>query len=101
MGEIDPEVYFSFGTFLNEQLTKNEKVEKLTHEYLNLFRFSSLLRRIYEKKIWEPLIHELITKSNYNTAGTFQPEIKRLQNKNSFQINKWKYCYRIKLGKVC
>ncbi|MDZ7625387.1 MAG: hypothetical protein U5J96_13220 [Ignavibacteriaceae bacterium] len=24
MGEVDKEVYFSFGTFLNEQITKNE-----------------------------------------------------------------------------
>ena len=67
MGEIDVEVYFSFGSFLNNQLTKNEKLEKLTHEYLNLFRFSSLLRRIYTQQKWEPLTHELIQKSNYNT----------------------------------
>ncbi|MFI5237183.1 MAG: AMP-dependent synthetase/ligase, partial [Ignavibacteriales bacterium] len=86
MGEIDPEVYFSFGTFLNEQLTKNEKVEKLTHEYLNLFRFSSLLRRIYEKKIWEPLIHELITKSNYNTQVLFNQRLRDYKTKTLFKL---------------
>ncbi len=84
MGEIDKEVFFAFGAFLNERLTKNEKLEKLTHEYLNLFRFPSLLRRIYEEKKWEPLIHELILKSNYNTRSSFQPEITRLWKENTF-----------------
>ena len=34
MNEIDPEVYFSFGSFLNEQLKKDDNtIKKITHEY--------------------------------------------------------------------
>ena len=86
MGEIDIEVYFSFGTFLNEQLTKNEKLEKLTHEYLDLFRFSSLLRRIYEEKKWEILIQNLILKSNYNTQILFNQRLRNYSKKPLFKL---------------
>ncbi len=86
MGEIDIEVYFYFGSFLNDQLTKNEKVEKLSHEYLNLFRFSSLLRRIYEQQKWEPLIHELILKSNYNTRILFNQRLRDYKTKTLFKL---------------
>ena len=93
MGEIDKEVYFLFGTFLNVQLTKGEKVEKLTHEYLNLFRFPSLLKRIYEEQKWEPLtclparqVHELILKSNYNTRILFNQRLRDYGNKTLFKV---------------
>jgi long-subunit acyl-CoA synthetase (AMP-forming) len=86
MGVIDVETYFSFGTFLNEQLTNSEKVEKLTHEYLNLIRFPSLLSRIYEEKKWEPLIHELVLKSNYDTRVLFNQRLRDYGKKTLFKI---------------
>ncbi|MGB5531440.1 MAG: GNAT family N-acetyltransferase [Ignavibacteriaceae bacterium] len=106
MDEVDKEVYFSFGTFLNKQLTEGQKLETLTHEYLNLFRFPSLLRRIYdfprqaegltgEKKGfasgyarsgWEPLIHELILKSNYNTRILFNQRLRDYKDKTLFKV---------------
>ncbi len=86
MGEVDKDVFFSFGTFLNDQLTKNEKLEKLTHEYLNLFRFPSFLRRIYEQQKWEPLVHELILKSNYNTRILFNQRLRDYGKKTLFKI---------------
>ncbi len=86
MGEINSEVYFSFGNYLNDQLTKNEKLEKLTHEYLNLFRFPSLLRRIYNEQKWEPLIHELILKSNYNTLILFNQRLRDYSKKPLFKL---------------
>ena len=86
MNEIDKEAYFSFGTFLDEQLTKGERVEKLTHEYLNLFHFSSLLNRIYEEKKWELLINELILKSNYNTKILFNQRLRDYKSKTLFKI---------------
>lgn len=86
MNEIDEEVYFSFGTFLNEQLKKGEKLEKLTHEYLNLFRFPSLLRRIYEEQKWELLIHDLVTKSNYNTRVLFNQRLRDYKTKPLFKV---------------
>ncbi len=78
MGEVDKEVYFSFGTFLNDQLSKNEKLEKLTHEYLNLFRFPSFLRRIYEEQKVGTTSSRIDTKEQLQHTDSFQPEIKRL-----------------------
>lgn len=86
MSEIDKDVYLNFGTFLNEQLAKGEKVEKLAHEYLNLFRFPSLLRRIYEEKAWEPLIHELILKSNYNLKILFNQRLRDYPQQALFKV---------------
>jgi len=86
MAEIDKEVYFSFGSFLNEQLKKDADLQLLTHEYLNLFRFSSLLRRIYEEKEWETLIHELILKSNYNTSILFNQRLRDYPKKALFKV---------------
>ncbi len=86
MSEVDKEVYFYFGTFLNEQLTKGEKVEKLTQEYLNLFRFPSLLRRIYEEKKWEKLIYDLILQSNYNLKILFNQRLRDYPKKTLFKV---------------
>jgi hypothetical protein len=93
MGEVDTQVYFAFGTFLNEQLTKGQKVERLTHEYLNLFRFPSLLRRIYEEKSWEPLtclparqVHELVVKSNFNLNILFNQRLRDYGKKPLFKV---------------
>ena len=86
MGEVDKEVYFSFGTFLNKQLTEGQKLETLTHEYLNLFRFPSLLKRIYEEKKWESLIQELILKSNYNTRILFNQRLRDYGKKTLFKV---------------
>ncbi|MBP1682894.1 MAG: AMP-forming long-chain acyl-CoA synthetase, partial [Ignavibacteriaceae bacterium] len=86
MNEIDTEVYFSFGKFLNEQISKNENVKELVHEYLNLFRFSSLLRRIYEDQKWESLVHELILKSNYNTNILFNQRLRDYPKKALFKL---------------
>lgn len=46
MDEIDKEVYFNFGKYLNEQLNNPTKaVVSITHEYLNLFSFK-LIRHL-------------------------------------------------------
>ena len=87
MNEIGKETFFSFGTFLNEQFKKpRETFIKITHEYLNLFRFSSLLRRIYTDERWEPLVHELILKSNYNTRILFNQRLRDYKNKPLFNV---------------
>jgi len=87
MGEIDKEVYFNFGNYLNVQLNNPTKAFiNIAHEYLNLFRFPSLLRRIYEEQKWEPLIHELILKSNYNTRVLFNQRLRDYKNKTLFKV---------------
>ena len=88
MNEIDTEVYFSFGKFLSEQLDKNSHLKNLTHEYLNLFRFPSLLRRIYTQNKWEILVHELVTKSNFNTNLLFNQRLRDYKDKTLFKVIK-------------
>lgn len=87
MGEIDKEIFYSFGYYLNEQLNKpNESFEKITHEYLNFFRFPSLLRGIYEETKWETLIHDLTLKSNYNTRVLFNQRLRDYSKKTLFKV---------------
>jgi long-chain acyl-CoA synthetase len=87
MGEVDKEVYFNFGNYLNEQLNNPTKAfVNITHEYLNLFRFPSFLRKIYEEQRWEPLVHKLIQKSNYNTRILFNQRLRDYKNKALFKV---------------
>ena len=87
MGEVDKEVYYQFGKYLLDETEKhNKNIKPLIHEYLNLFRFSALLRRIYEEQNWEPLIHELILKSNYNTRALFNQRLRDYKNKVLFKV---------------
>ena len=51
MESFDKEIFFGFGNYLLANADK-EKTGSLIHEYLNLFRFSSFLKRIYEEERW-------------------------------------------------
>lgn len=94
MGDVDVETFYLFGKFLNDNTKRNNQNLKpltclparLVHEYLNLFRFSSLLRRIYEDNKWEPLISELILKSNYNTKILFNQRLRDYPKKTLFKV---------------
>jgi long-subunit acyl-CoA synthetase (AMP-forming)/GNAT superfamily N-acetyltransferase len=89
MAKIDKEVFYNFGGYLCSQHKKPaNKFVKITREYLNLFRYPSILRRIYEEKKWETLIHELIVKSNYNTKILFNQRVRDYKNKPLFKIIK-------------
>lgn len=87
MNDINPEVYYSFGSFLNTHLKNpDDTIEKLTHEYLNLFRFPSLLRKIYEEKKWERLIYDLMLQSNYNLKIIFNQRLRDYPQKILFKV---------------
>ncbi len=89
MSEVDKEIFHGFGEYLNLQLTKpTDEIVKITYEYLNLFRFPSLLRRIYEEKKWVSLILGLVIKSNYNTKILFNQRVRDYKNKPLFKVIK-------------
>ncbi len=89
MGEVDKDVFFNFGEYLNSQLEKpTAKITGITHEYLNLFRYPSLLTRTYNEKRWESLIHELIVKSQYNIKILFDQRARDYKNKPLFKVIK-------------
>jgi long-subunit acyl-CoA synthetase (AMP-forming)/GNAT superfamily N-acetyltransferase len=80
MHKIGTEIYYNFGNYLLKKLAETQKpdynyLKNLTHSFLNLFRFSELLTRIYEQKEWEILIHDLIIKSNFDINSLFRQRI--------------------------
>jgi long-subunit acyl-CoA synthetase (AMP-forming)/ribosomal protein S18 acetylase RimI-like enzyme len=89
MSKVDTEVFHKFGEYLNLQFARpNDKSVKITHEYLNLFRYPSLLKKIYGEQKWENLIYDLVTKSNYNTKILFEQRTRDYKNKPLFKVIK-------------
>ncbi len=87
MENFDKELFFTFGNYLLANAGK-EKIYSLIHEYLNLFRFSSFLKRIYEEERWEKLIEDLISQSNYTIRTLFIQRVRDYRNKPLFRIIK-------------
>ena len=80
MRKINPQTYYQFGNYILEKLTDTTKqdytiLKPLAHSFLNLFRLSEFLTKIYEQKEWEVLIHNLITKSNFNVSSLFRQRV--------------------------
>ena len=87
MESFDKEIFFRFGNYLLVNADK-ERIHSLIHEYLNLFRFSSFLKRIYEEERWEKLIEDLILQSNYTIRNLFNQRVRDYRNKPLFRIIK-------------
>ena len=65
MENMDKDLFFGFGEYLTS-LSKqsNEKIVSIIHNYLNLFRNSTFLQKIYDERRSDNLIHTLILQSN-------------------------------------
>lgn len=86
---LDKEIYFQFGVMLRKSLTSKPdqlKFKKLTHLYLDLFRFSSFLQKIYDEQRWNNLIAVLITESNFNLFRLFHQRLEIYSDKTLFKI---------------
>lgn len=87
MVEMDKELFYSFGEYLNSLSgNKNNKIRSIIHHYLNLFRVSSFLQKIYEEKRWEYLIHSLILGSSYTFDVLFKQRVEQYRRKKLFRI---------------
>ena len=125
VSEIDKEVFYNFGKYLISQIAKRVgKTDEITHEYLNLFRFPSFLRRIYDEPLiaedslaekekgfafsyahsgWENLVYDLVIKSNYDTKILFEQRVRDYKSKPLFKVIKgssfteysWEKTYQI------
>lgn len=82
--EINSERFYKFGVLL-WKVDFDETMECI-HNYLNLFRHSEFLRRIYKEEKWERLIKVLIEKSNYNVDVLFKQRVTQYPNKTLFKI---------------
>lgn len=91
MAAIDKETFYNLGLKLLEEMKENSSNQiavSLSHEYLNLFRTSSHLKKIYDEKKWEELIYNLILKSNYNTKVLFNQRVRDYSGKPLFKVIK-------------
>ncbi|AFH50377.1 AMP-forming long-chain acyl-CoA synthetase [Ignavibacterium album JCM 16511] len=61
-------------------------IHSIIHSYLNLFRYSQFLKRVYEDKRWESLILQLIIKSNFTFDKLFYQRAKQYTQKSLFRI---------------
>ena len=85
------EHFYKFGNHLIEEKTShpdNHIIELIIHQYLNLFRTSSLLKMIYNEKKWESLLHQLIFAGNYNINVLFNQRVAQYKDKSLFKVIK-------------
>ena len=89
MENMDKDLFFGFGEYLTS-LSKqsNEKIVSIIHNYLNLFRNSTFLQKIYDERRWDNLIHTLIVQSNYTFDVLFNQRVTQYKKKNLFRIIK-------------
>jgi len=84
---LDPQVYYDFGSYLCcPELNTNGAINSLVCEYLNIFRLSQFLVKIYGEKKWEKLIYDLILKSNFTVHELFSQRVNNYNNKSLFKV---------------
>lgn len=100
---LNKEKFYELGDHLVEQKAQqpdNQILDLIIHAYLNLFRNSSLLRKIYNEKKWELLIYKLINESNYNVNILFKQRVKQYRDKSLFKVIKGNHVDALSWNKV-
>jgi long-subunit acyl-CoA synthetase (AMP-forming)/predicted GNAT family acetyltransferase len=91
MLKVDKDLFFTFGEYLNSlEMGNDNKVISIVHNYLNLFRVSGFLQKIYGEYRWEYLVHSLILKSSYTFNSLFSQRVNQYKKKRLFRIIKGK-----------
>jgi long-chain acyl-CoA synthetase len=89
MHDMEKELFYSIGEYLIASSNQsNKKIISIIHSYLNLFRNSSFLQKIYDERRWDDLIHILIVKSGYTFDVLFNQRVNQYKKKNLFRIIK-------------
>jgi long-chain acyl-CoA synthetase len=89
MESMDKDLFFSFGDYLTSFSNQSdEKIVSITHNYLNIFRNSCFLQKIYNERKWDRLIHTLILQSSYTFDVLFNQRVNQYKKKNLFRIIK-------------
>ncbi len=83
---IEPEDYFNLGVFFLNAGESGNSVRKTIHLYLDVFRRSEFLVKIYNDRKWDKLIEELIRKSNFRVKELFYQRSNFYGNKTLFNI---------------
>lgn len=93
MRTIPKSVYFNFGSYVHQVIEEGSGINfnflsRLVYGYLNLFRHSVFLKRIYGESQWELLIEGLIRRSRFTFSKLFNQRLKQYKDKTLFQISK-------------
>ncbi len=89
MEKVEKDLFFSFGEYLASLLPESDpKVVPVIHNYLNLFRHSVFLQKIYNERRWDDLIHSLIIQSSYTFDVLFEQRFRQYKKKALFRIIK-------------
>ncbi len=83
---LEPEIFYAFAVYLLESNSTLEIVNPAIHYYLNFFRQSVFLTKIYDQKKWESLVHKLILKSNFHTGQLFNQRLDEYARKTLFSV---------------
>ncbi|MBD3226442.1 MAG: AMP-binding protein, partial [Caldithrix sp.] len=63
---IDRDRYYALGEYLLNGQSNDSSMQSLIHNYLDVWRLSPFLQRIYGEKRWDHLILELLQSSNFS-----------------------------------
>ncbi len=87
--KMDKDLFFSFGDYLASlQPESDSRIVSIIHNYLNLFRYSSFLQKIYNERRWDNLIHSLILQSSYTFDVLFSQRVDQYKKKTLFRVIK-------------
>ncbi len=91
MEKVNPDIYFNLGEYLHDllngsEISNNNIIPEVVHQYLNLFRLPQFLNKIYDEKRWENLIYILINKSKLSFRKLFKQRVEIYGNKTLFNV---------------
>lgn len=86
MKGMPAQLFYDFGNYLNDNSQKD--INEIIYSYLNVFRFSEFLERIYDERKWDDLIYQLIITSNFTVEELFSQRVNDYGNKTLFKILK-------------
>ncbi|GJQ64147.1 MAG: hypothetical protein SCALA702_32000 [Melioribacteraceae bacterium] len=84
---LDKETYFEFGKHILDS-GDTQAIKELIYEYLDIFRLTEFLVKIYREDRWEDLIASLLLKSDYNFEKLFNQRVEKYPSKTLFNIIK-------------
>lgn len=98
---VDTDKFYSFGEMLAVlEDNKTPGIQSLIHEYLNVFRFSNFLKRIYNERRWDKLIERLIAAGNYNVSVLWNQRVRDYEEKILLRVLKGKDSESISWGEA-
>lgn len=91
MTAVDKDLFYAFGEYLNGlNLKNNRSAVSVIHNYLDFFRVSAFLQKVYGENRWEYLVHSLILNSSYTFDVLFNQRVNQYRKKKLFRIIKGK-----------